>query len=787
MVKLASVSASPKWAFAGLLVLYAVLYGGLLVHTDFRPYVFDNNESFSAFNHARNLVELGVSESWGLADEAVGPSPLAHPVAHTHQGNMPRLFAALLYLTGVRTVEAQIGVTVFTVGVAVLALAFWFFRRCGGVAFATIACLLLMTDYLFFAQWQVNTYRIWIVFFVLSSLTIVEQFVRTRHSIWLLLLAVNSLFLFYYELSFVLFTATMTAIYAALRLWDDRFAILRAWLAMGVGGALSFGILIAQLIGYLGWDDLLTDIRLTYLARNVPQAEADALRRSLQAFYDTHNIAFFYNLAPPETGDGLGRFAAELIQRHIDVLTPFLTTLTVVALLGMAVRRAGNALAGRLRDRPGLALYQPTASAILAAAMAVFVLMLLWVSNAWSLRVTSTTGGWYLLGAAIAGVAAAAGGFGALRLGRRLVWPGAEGVARLAACAAFLLLASVWLACEGTFQSPALKVLWSDALAPPGRPLWQTGGLLCTALAWAATILLRPSPAQSRQEAQPALSAFFVSGAVAFCLMSLLFRGYALTGYLSRGETVLVCHLAAAFALALLGQARLARELVQRADILRRANLVSGLARHVSLGLRTLGAMAVAGVAAFAVNWIFVQAGYVRLLPPDQIAWIDQLAKPPLKGRSIVSNTYPIPFALTAGSWGYADTRLVSGGFELGPEGYRPVHSGRRIWLADAPTNPDYKRPALFVCFVNNSLFRVAGRLEGHPVPSCHGIGIIREMRAGLWSPFRHQIVAIDGDDMPAWAIVRLDWRGPPPSQLPSAAGDHRDTGAQPETGMRQN
>jgi hypothetical protein len=214
---------------------------------------------------------------------------------------------------------------------------------------------------------------------------------------------------------------------------------------------------------------------------------------------------------------------------------------------------------------------------------------------------------------------------------------------------------------------------------------------------------------------------------------------------------------------------------------------VSKLAGRVSLGLRAFGAAALAGIAAFAVNWIFVQIGYVRLLPPDQIAWIDQLAEPPLKGQSIVSNTYPVPFAVAGGNWAYADPRLVSGGFELSREGYQPARSGRRIWLADATTNPDYKWPALFVCFFNDSLFRVAQRLEGHTVQSCDDVGIIRERRVGLWSPFWHRIVAIDDRTSPAWAIVRLDWRRPQPPRLPSAAGAGQDRAAKPETGVRNN
>lgn len=87
---------------AVLIAAYAVLYGAMLVATDFVPYVLNNNESFSNLNHARNLIEFGATKNFGLADDAVSPLAAAHPFVHTHQGNLPRLFASLLYLFGAR-------------------------------------------------------------------------------------------------------------------------------------------------------------------------------------------------------------------------------------------------------------------------------------------------------------------------------------------------------------------------------------------------------------------------------------------------------------------------------------------------------------------------------------------------------------------------------------------------------------------------------------------------------------------------------------------------------------
>src|SRR5439155_8323522 len=135
----------------GCLVLaYIALYGLLLVWTGFRPYVLDNNESYSALIHASNIYQFGVAKSFGLTDEAYGPNPLAHPYIHTHQGNMPRLFAFVLYAFGARTIESQIAITTLTVGLIGMALVYHYFATTSGVAFAFMACLTMMTDYVLF-------------------------------------------------------------------------------------------------------------------------------------------------------------------------------------------------------------------------------------------------------------------------------------------------------------------------------------------------------------------------------------------------------------------------------------------------------------------------------------------------------------------------------------------------------------------------------------------------------------------------------------------------------------
>ncbi|HWF47502.1 MAG TPA: hypothetical protein VG168_10890, partial [Bryobacteraceae bacterium] len=62
-----------------ILSVYFVWYSFLILRGHGIPYVMDNNETFSALNHARNLWSFDFFRSFGLTDEAVSPDAAAHP------------------------------------------------------------------------------------------------------------------------------------------------------------------------------------------------------------------------------------------------------------------------------------------------------------------------------------------------------------------------------------------------------------------------------------------------------------------------------------------------------------------------------------------------------------------------------------------------------------------------------------------------------------------------------------------------------------------------------------
>lgn len=316
-----------------LAVAYTLFYGWMLVSSDFLPYVMDNNESFSSYWHALNLAQFDFFKSYGLTDEAYGFSAAAHPYVYTHQGNFPRLFNLLIYALGAHSIESQITVTTFTVGVAAIFMAYHFFSKIANPLFALVCCLLLITDYVVVAQWQVVTYRVWHEFFVFSSMLCVHRMVEGRRY-WTLLTVINFACLFYYEFIFVAFVSLASAFYAAFLGRHSPKKVLGFWALQAVGGIMALSILALQLYLYLGWDDFKMDAYLTFVARNHYQDSAALLLR-MQEFFDSRNIVFWYNLVDGSKFRTIAYFIASLLFFEFQVHTPLLSTISVIGVFAV--------------------------------------------------------------------------------------------------------------------------------------------------------------------------------------------------------------------------------------------------------------------------------------------------------------------------------------------------------------------------------------------------------------------------------------------------------------------
>ena len=331
--------------------LYLVLIGALLVRSDFLPYVTDNNESFSVYTHARNILKFGIGQAAGLTDEAYSNRVAAHPYVYTHEGNFPRWPVYFLMRLGVTSIEWQIALHALILGALTMYLCFRFFSKAVGEMFAFVTCAVFATDYLLFMQWEANTFRVWHGVFFFLGLVCVQAFADGARRRVGLVLFLTAVCLFYFEIVFALFTAATWLCYAILLYWQRRELLLRIFL-ITVGGALMavFGLL-AQSVTYLGWPTAWEDIRRTFLNRNFfAQASGQSGTATTLQFFQRHHIVYW--LDNPNTEGYLNPWALlrTLGSSVFRIDTPYFVLLGVILTMAWGFRIAQRF---RLRVRLG--------------------------------------------------------------------------------------------------------------------------------------------------------------------------------------------------------------------------------------------------------------------------------------------------------------------------------------------------------------------------------------------------------------------------------------------------
>jgi hypothetical protein len=747
------VDKSPLLTFAarhvGELIVVAAFIAvsaALFVMGDGLPYVTDNNETFSSLNHAYNLWHFDFFRSYGLADEAASPYAAAHPVVHSHQGNFPRLFAFLIYVLGSRSAESQILVTTLTIGVASILMAYTFFRRLAGDLFATVALLVFVTDYIMFAQWQVNTYRVWHTFFFFGTLLCVNGYAEWRPRNWALATFFLYVGLFYWELVFAVFTGLTAAFYT---LWVYRHrwrAILVSGCVQGAGAVCGLAIVITQLALYLGWDGFVQDLTLTLTARNYAPDDQHFLQ-ILRTFYENRNIAFFYNVQSADSHSGFIAFLRSLTFNVFQVPTPLLTLLALT--LTIAVFASDSRLPGPrdTRDQPANTWIASTACLALGA----FVLLIAIsddgrgvLGGAWS----GLSGSFWLvlLQGTVLGLLATGLALCLRAASQRLSLVGAlPSLDRSIRAGLYFCVLGFFIANQGWLYNRADAALWLNALTPvsagPARVLVLTAAVLGSLI-----ILTGRRATLGRWHAIPAsIAPFLICAGLAYVSIFKLSAGYLYTGYLYRLCTMPVFFCDVLLALGVFSALASATTLAARS---------LGQFHRRSLFATALGAGAT-GLAIVAI-WGTVQLRYVRLLPPDQFSFVKKLEPPQLDGDGIVSNTYATPFGIAARTWAY--TRILDNGAATVPSDPKTAADNLYVWLADRHSNAKYWRPAYYVCFFQ--IATLSSLRESLPEEKrCSKLDIVKRAiyESGQGVAPKPEVVARDmvGDH---WAILRLKW-----------------------------
>jgi hypothetical protein len=729
-----------------------IAYGWLLASTDALPYVIDNNESFSAYFHGANMFRFGLGASFGLTDEAVSPDAAAHPYVYTHGGNFPRVFTYLLYALGARTVQAQIVIATFTIGALGLFFVYAYFARLAGVGFAALTCVVFGTDYLFFAQWQVNSYRVWHTFFLFAALLCVHGVGGKRQGVFLGLLFATEACLVYFDLTFALFVSLFAALYAAALYHRQLGLLVLTWAVQFLAALTAAALLVSQSVAYLGWSAFVFDFEQTYGSRNNPLAgtgAGDQLLAQLQAFYASRHVVFWHLLGTNQPVGNPAYFARELFT---STLQPMTTVFSLIVLLLCAGWLAGLAPTFRLSLQPASSLRGSsetssgarlprssaarTARAALCAAalgLAVFVAALATLLRSNSLGDLGPVA-LTVLAAVVACVTTVClayvnSGFGHTP------------VVRVTLASGVLLLAAAFIWNAATIYDQAYQPL--DLLGAWLPDRLATCVVLVT-LGIAAGLALHERPVLEHR----GLVVYLACGLVAYIVCYAALPGYVISAYLERAAPLTVYGRDVAVAIAV---AVLATLLVRAARELRAPIVVRGLASGAA-------AVLLVGMGAY---WLNVQREYVRLLPPTHYAFLSQLGDAPFRGASFATNMYPASVAAQTGQWAYTDQALGGGEVDLENDGYQVARDLSYLWVADAQTNSAYAAPEYYLCVIQQSLLTAVQRLAQVQQNGCGQLGLVK--LAGQDVAFPHdKVVAGDPSGRDGWSIVRLDWQYPP-------------------------
>ena len=666
-----------------ILIAYAIYYALLISRGHGVPYVLDNNETYSALLHAHNLWNFDFFRSFGLADDVASPLQAAHPVIHTHQGDFPRLFAFILYVFGARSAESQIWITTFTVGIASLLLAKTFFTRVAGDLFATIIVLILMTDYLLFAQWQVNIYRVWHGFFLFASLVCAHGLGEWNRRKWVIATVCLYASLLYWELIFASFVAVTAGAYTAWIYRRTPRLILIAAFTQSIGAAIGLGTLITQVVLYLGWHDFLVDVKSTYGARNFGDDPLVAVEK-LKEFYDSRNITFWYNIQSDVNFRGLRPFLQSIFANVLQVQTPFyvLVTLSLAASAFVADARLPNAQDTVVADPPVSA----NSIALLSAALFFFLVAVQFSSGATGPNspisfeaLVPQLSIFFPLLAISTGLAIGLHNLaGALTVTRT-----PPGPRRCLVASVYFICLAIFVVIQELLYDRTLQQMWLYLLAPV--PAWTTILSICVAAIIGGLVILvgRRSLLERWHSAPTSLIPFFVSGAVGYLFVYEFNPGYLRAGYLLRLCPLPVFHIDALLGVGVSIVICITLVLVRR------------LKNSGFTFVTTTTTILFGGLLATLVGfWVVLQYRYMELVPPDQFSFAKSLDTTTY-GQGIISNTYAAPFGLIANTWAYMNADF--GEHRLGLESDK--QKAEYLWFADRTSNRVYKTPGFFVCF----------------------------------------------------------------------------------------
>jgi len=764
----------------GLLILgsiYVVLVIAYLIQYQGLPYVFDNNESFSSIIHAKNLLQFDFLKSFGLTDESYGVIESAHPYVYTHQGNFPRLFAAFLYLLGLKSIQSQIIAHVITINTLALYFAYTFFAKKIAPIFALIYCLILLTDYVMHFQWQFNTWRVWHCFFMFSSLLLIEKYKTMSNKIYIPLIFLNFSCLAYFEMTFAVFISILSAGMLIFQLKKPKLWFYPISLVF-TGVFLGFSVLIIQTIFYYhGLDGFLNDLRLTFIARNYSIAnpfEFAAMTSQIWNFVDAQKLVFWDNFVLSSANLRSLFLAIQLYFKYnLMIYSPFL----ILVLLTFNAVFVCKFIAYKFEDRPifksekhYLLTILNTRSNTNKIGIAVLMLGIVLFIALKTTIVTHIDIHQYAISKASIFVTL----FIFIIL-TAWVWRGPRDASELSVrlyevliiIALTGLLLGFGLINHKLFESlgppiEAYEILWKKILffdyfrgAAP-KIIW------CLSLLTGVFILLNQRFYQLPKEAKRIVNLvpFVISGFLAWGICWWLVPGYILSGYYMRYAPLfeyntILFMVIPIYLLSLLVKDAIAR-ITQEFSLTQDA-LIKAIKNSIQVLPLTIVFLFIIG------TWVGLQTIYFKEFKTTDHILLEKLATPRFQFASIAANTYAAPFAVQTNQWAYFSPTFSSGRINRTNDGYFYEMEDKYIWLSDKEKNNAYKNPDYFICFLQANYDFLVGFN-----PRCDiDIPLIKNLTSGVKNQnfsdlIDHKLIDSDPSGSGRWAIVALDNDFPP-------------------------
>jgi len=685
-------------------IFYFILYFIYLVKCQYIPYVFDNNETFSALTHARNMAMFGFKTTFGLTDETFSILPSAHPFVYTHQGNFPRFYTYILYIMGFETFGCQVFITTFTIGFAGLIFCHQFISKNISTLFSIIFCTLLMTDYIMFSQWQVNVWRVWQFFFFFSSFICSQKILENKNSFFIPLSILNFCCLAYTEISFTIFVTLSCLIYSFLQT-DNKKRIFLNTFIIGTGIGLGLFILIYQNIMFLGWENFITDLKYTFSSRNSLDHNE---KTKILEFFQIHKIAFWESFNSINNLRNPFKILALFYQYCLLPYTPFLNFLVFSSFILTFMKYKKIVLPDKLVHLMSV----------------IFLICVLVINEKYIFKsITQIKIEWLLLLIAT------------IYISHKLL--NSKKILNLISLLIFL--SSIYIIINFLNNQ---NITFSNHLIYLSLQQFQIRELYFITFAIFFIYLCENIQIPNQLlliKFKPTLY-LFCSCFLGFILSFLILPGYILAGYLYRyccftvyAHMLLYAWFIYAIVLNLLST---------NFNIKERLYIINKIIIPCYL------------LIIFIVSWYNLQIAYMHEFKPDNFKFIRKLEKDYiLKNKTIVANQYSAPFTYISKTWGYYDPEIINSTLSsINQKDHLKITKDfKYLWFNDAKTNKSYQSPDIFICWIPYNIEQF-----NESKPRCGDYNLVKLARSHKSKQYNLIEYARDDSGEDKWSIILL-------------------------------